>query len=306
MRFVVRVGVYFWARSANPSGATDSPNCGIHDYEGAITATEPRKIHPMKPRFAREYFMELDRVLAARSAVVKSRHKGDTGDSRERILIEMLNDHLPIISRAHQGGAILDYRDNLSAQTDIIIYSNWSPLLKQSGKPIFLAPGCYAAIEVKSVVTQEVLIKYFEESRNLQQMRKFVMSLDEHGVYPPVKSSKKICTGIFGYESRIKTSSVFELFRRMEKAGWENIDMPDFICINGTGCWTRLRSEDTAAFYSTDGKTTLEQAKQQIKYVVDDMAFGKMLETILGYVSYVGPVRNFLSLYVNHFYGGET
>lgn len=262
----------------------------------------------LEGRFARQYFKSVEPVLSARSESIKTAHKGDRGDSREKILVEALNDHLPMIARAHQGGAVLDYKDRLSPQVDVIIYLSWSPLLKQSGKSIFLASGCYAAIEVKFSLTKENLRDCFKKSNDLKMFRKFILSLEQHGVYPADLTAESICTGIFAYNSNLKPSKVFEVISEFDKKGFPNSRMPDFICVNGVGCWRRHRVEDIAAFHASrssrkSGKAkSLKERRREVIYSFDNLAFGRMLETILNYVAYVGPVRSHLNLFIDRIF----
>src|SRR5689334_1731188 len=96
-----------------------------------------------KPRFVAEYFKDIESVLAAHHALTPRQHAGDKGEDRESFLVTVLNNHLPVIARAHRGGTVIDSLENRSKQADIVVYSSWSPLLGQQEKPVFLAEGAF-------------------------------------------------------------------------------------------------------------------------------------------------------------------
>lgn len=256
----------------------------------------------MPDRFVTAYFRKIEAVLAAKSNAIHSTHKGDRGDSREDILLEVLNDHLPLIVRAHKGGAIIDVKDQLSSQIDIIVYSNWAPLLKQSGKPLFLSSGCHAAIEVKSTLTSDVVREFFATSRRLKSMRKFLFPIDEIEIFPKSRTANSLCTGLFAFQSSVTPKKVLELIQSFEKEKFPSVAMPDFICINSEGCWQRWRTEDDNVF-AWDPRTpesTPEDLRRQAAYsFMDYNTLPIMLETILDYCSYIGPLRESLSMYVH-------
>src|SRR4051812_13715346 len=177
-----------------------------------------RETFPESKRFVHSYFTQLEGVLAAKSVAIVSSHRGDRGDSRESILVECLNDHLPLIARAHKGGAILDVRDELSSQVDIVVYSNWAPLMKQTGKSLFLSSGCYAAIEVKSILTTETVREAFAFSRQVKSMLKFLGTPSDGGLLLMGDTAASICTGIFAYKSVITPEKVTSLIRSFDDA----------------------------------------------------------------------------------------
>jgi hypothetical protein len=249
-------------------------------------------------RFASKYFKRLEDVIAARSAAIKSIHRGDLGDSREKILVDVLNDHLPLISRAHQGGAILDCLDTITSQIDVVVYSNWMPLLRQSGKPIFLASGCHAAIEVKSRLDAKSLDGFIRASGAIKKLLKFQTNdLTLDGVFPSSNTAHSICTGIFAYNTSLTEDAIFKILKRFKDQ--ENKYFPDFICVNGSFCLKRERVEDASAFYpGKDSQVrTLDERRRQILFGFDRTPFVTMLETILNYTSYIGPLERQLSTY---------
>lgn len=79
----------------------------------------------------------------------------DKGATREDILKEFFERHLPMRSAVIKGGFIFDSNGNESEQMDLIIINDLTLQFKQfdgekSSKSFNLVEGCYAAISVKS------------------------------------------------------------------------------------------------------------------------------------------------------------
>jgi hypothetical protein len=250
-----------------------------------------------------KYFKALEQSLAASAAVPVSIHKGDKGEDRERLLVNVLNDHLPKIATAHRGGAVLDCRDILSGQTDVVVYSNWAPLLQQHGKPIFLADGTFAAIEVKSLLTVQNLKQALQAATNIKNLYKFHMGLEMHGVFPASHTAHTICTGIFAFKSLVQPEVILKTLFDHHKSGVANHAMIDFVCVNAECCIYRHRTEDIHSFLSvgTDDRTgqTTSKRKKECIYHTSPNSLASMLDVLLNYVSYIGPLHRPLEHYLH-------
>jgi len=237
-----------------------------------------------------QYFRNLEKMIASQFDLSISQNSSDRGEDREDFLVGILNNHLPSVSRAHRGGIIMDHWDTTSRQTDIIIYSSHSPCLAQNKKPLFLAEGVFAAIEVKSILNSKGLSSALSWSRNLKRMQKFLCS-KECGIYGRKDTSESICTGIFSYTSDIRSPEVVlkKLFD-YHKSGVPNYEMLDFVCVNSKFCVFRQRTEHVKTFVTKEGRVKTKCRRRQCLYeVTDRQPFAMMLATILEYISYVGP-----------------
>ena len=204
-----------------------------------------------KNRFVTKYFLDLEKLLSTDVRVQSTVNPSDKGENAEELLLGVLNNHLPNAARAYRGGTILDCNDKQSNQVDIAVYSTWSPLLHQNKKPVFLAEGTYAAIEVKSTLTKKSLLAYLQSSTKIKRLRKFLVS-EAAPLISSSAASKSICTGIFAYSSRIKKpETVHRTLMDYQKTGVKNTEMPDFVCINGQFCFQRHRTEDVAAYFAS-------------------------------------------------------
>lgn len=254
-------------------------------------------------RFVTKYFKALERSLAARAAVPGSAHRGDQGEDRERLVVNFLNDHLPKIATAHRGGAVLDSRDVLSAQTDVVVYSNWSPLLQQQGKPIFLAEGTFAAIKVKSLLTAQNLKQALQAATHIKNLLKFHMGLEMHGVFPASQTAHTICTGIFAFNSLVKPDAIRKLLFDHHKSGVANTAMIDFVCVNAAYCIYRHRTEDIHSFFTigSGGRTrqSTSERKKECIYATSLNPLASTLDVLLDYISYIGPLRKSLLPYLH-------
>jgi hypothetical protein len=185
----------------------------------------------MSERVAGQYFKGVERLLASRYGLIGSSHPSDKGESREALLVEVLNNHLPHTARAYRGGQVLFVTDQRSAQTDVVIYSAYAPRLAQHEKPMFLAEGVYVAVEVRSVLNLDMLPAFVRWSHQIKSAPRAVRLRDGSVIEKPAP----IATGLFAYTT--KARSMETLAQRLAKACTAPKilpeDRPDFICING-------------------------------------------------------------------------
>ena len=119
--------------------------------------------------------MEVSRATIFQAAARKLRqdfaelstvpHKGLKGDEAARLVRMFLNDHLP--KRFMAGaGFIIDQRDQISKQTDVVIYDAMNcPVYRASEEAaIFPADNVAAVVEVKSRIDKE---KFKEAAANI-------------------------------------------------------------------------------------------------------------------------------------------
>jgi hypothetical protein len=253
-------------------------------------------------RFVADYLGSIEAVLAAQYAVSRAPHRGDRGEDREEFLVGVLNNLLPQATRAFRGGTILDVGDRKSDQTDIVIYSIWTPLLRHTKKPVFLAEGTYAAVEVKSVLDGSTLTEALRGATKIKKLRKFtrgeIADMGMKGRYHPTFS---ICSGIFAYTSKLKPKGIHDRLMEYHRSGVPNTEMVDFVCVNQQYCFHRLRTEHSSAAYAEFGPAparTLEEFQRECRYVCAVVPLGTALSTILNYVSNIRPPMNSFQKYL--------
>jgi hypothetical protein len=111
-------------------------------------------------------------------------HKGETGRSNERILVDLLLKFLP--KRYSVGsGIIIDKDGNRSRQIDVIIYdAHFHPELFAQGTTIlFPVDIVYMTIEVKTTFNKETIRQSIENIASVKQLKyiqREIVSLDHH------------------------------------------------------------------------------------------------------------------------------
>lgn len=249
-------------------------------------------------RFVAEYLASVEKVVAAQYSVSRAPHRGDRGEDREEFLLGVLNNLLPQATKAFRGGMILDVGDRKSNQTDIVIYSVWAPLLRHTKKPVFLAEGTFAAIEVKSILDGATLTDALHASTKVKQLRKFTRGeISDLGMTDKYHPSFTICTGIFAYSSKLKPEGVHDCLMEYFRSGTPNTEMIDFVCVNQKYCYHRLRTEHSPAAIS--GPMTLEEFQRDCRYLCSPLALGTAISTILSYVSNIRPPLNSFDKYLH-------
>lgn len=101
-------------------------------------------------------------------------HRGLKGNERVVPLMSFLKRHLPKAFAVGKGEAI-DFRDNQSGELDLFIYDRHTAAPIQSLTDNILVPAeaLYAVIEVKSVLTQDELIKCMKAAKKIRDLRPY-------------------------------------------------------------------------------------------------------------------------------------
>jgi hypothetical protein len=235
-------------------------------------------------RVLAKYFTESEQILDSQYALNSSDNSSDKGENREEFLLNFLNNNLPKVAVACRGGMIIDQWDRKSSQTDIVVYSSFAPLLRNNKKPLFLAEGAFAAIEVKSLLTSSILSSVLNWSSRLKCLEK-----NENNTLRIARTSESICTGVFAYASNIDDpTKIIEMLREHRVAtAAPNTRMIDFICVNKKFCIVRHRTEDVTSSLR-NGKDITKATKKKAVYHVYTNAVGFMMSRIVDSVSYVG------------------
>jgi hypothetical protein len=162
-------------------------------------------------------------------------HPGEKGEEVQEILKKFLNSHLPK-RFSTSSGIIIDTNNNMSKQTDMIIYDTLSSPIYRSSETTQIIPydAVAAVIEVKSCLNKKELVDAFEKIVSCKQLKKRPLSqLDQR---PTGTKLTTIGTYgiIFGFDSNIKLKTLAEhmigLNQKHESKIW-----PDMVIILDKG-----------------------------------------------------------------------
>jgi hypothetical protein len=138
-------------------------------------------------------------------------HSGLKGNQAERLVKAFLKAHLP--KRYDVGsGFILDHFDNVSKQTDVIIYDAFNcPVYRASDDAaIFPSDNVAAVIEVKSRLDKEQLTSSFENILATKQLSKLVAE-------GPSFITSQTLGCLFAFESSISLDKIAEHYTDLTK-----------------------------------------------------------------------------------------
>ena len=162
-------------------------------------------------------------------------HSGEKGEEVEKILKEFLNSHLPQRFRA-SSGILIDNENNISRQTDVIIYDALSsPIYRHSEKTqIIPFDTVVAVIEVKSCLNKNEIKDAFEKIVSCKKLKKRPLSqLDQR---PTGSRLTTIGTFgiIFGFDSDTKLETLAENIKEFNK-DYESKLWPDMVIVLDKG-----------------------------------------------------------------------
>lgn len=143
-------------------------------------------------------------------------HAASKGAEAEHILRTFLNDHLPGRFRAG-AGFIIDVRDEVSPQTDIVIYDAFHcPVYHRSQDvAIFPSNNVAAVVEVKSVLDRSGLADAHRKSEAIKGLAKTWSPAQTSQSPTPVLEQTMTC--LFAFQSTIKLEKIREYYSEMIK-----------------------------------------------------------------------------------------
>lgn len=153
-------------------------------------------------------------------------HPTDTGENREELLVNFLNNHLPAKYEALKGGKIFDSNGNVSEQVDIIVYDKNTPQLKERARTLFMSEGVGAAIEIKPNIDKSSLKEALDK---IESFKKPLKSLITPITISEVKNN--VYSGIFAY----KTSMTADEIKALVLERYKDLEIGlcvDFVCVN--------------------------------------------------------------------------
>lgn len=188
----------------------------------------------------RDYFKKQSRLLQSQYEGSATNHRGDTGTNREHILANWLEKHLPKATTPELGGQIIDSKEQITDQIDIVLYNDNVPRFGGNPKSYYFTEGVIAAIQVKSKITSSELSSAID---NLDSVKK--CKLRPSSGFTFGQPSENILTGIFAFELNThdfaSTQGLVDSLKRRESQGKKPVD---FVYINqkayityNTGIW---------------------------------------------------------------------
>jgi hypothetical protein len=185
-----------------------------------------------------EFFNKVRSALNSARNVSQIDHPGVRGRAREIFVQDMLRPILPPYVE-FGSGKIADSKGNMSAETDVVIYSRQTlpPLLFESDFGIYPAEAVIYAIEVKSKLTVaeiQTTIKKFARLRDLQYLPS---ALNER--YQQIApNSVPAIPWLFAFETDLAYGGKDELerYREYDANADSNPIVPVF-CVAGRGYW---------------------------------------------------------------------
>lgn len=162
-------------------------------------------------------------------------HAGEKGTEAEDILRIFLNQHLPQRFRA-ASGFIIDNENNISSQTDVIIYDALaSPVYRYSNKTLILPADTVASvIEVKSRLNKSDLEDAYKKIASCKSLRKRPLSDADQKATGSDLSTIATFGAVFGFDSDTSLATlakhIEELNRQYDSPLW-----PDMVLVLDKG-----------------------------------------------------------------------
>lgn len=129
-------------------------------------------------------------------------HYGESGAEAEIILRDFLNDHLPKRFAADTG-CVIDDQNNISMQTDIIIYDALNSPIFRKGKRVLILPNDNVAsvIEVKSKLNKDELKDAAKKVASTKALKKTPVNDGDQPVTMSPLVIERTFGVVFAYES---------------------------------------------------------------------------------------------------------
>lgn len=123
----------------------------------------------------RDYYQNMANALNDEKEASKIfPNPSDSGSTREKIFKQFLETHLPKRCDIISGGFLINSNGSESKQIDIIVTNDLTLQFKKfasnGGKAFCTIEGCYAAIAVKSELTEQRLVQSLDEFASIPKM----------------------------------------------------------------------------------------------------------------------------------------
>ena len=129
-------------------------------------------------------------------------HYAESGAEVEIILKDFLNEHIPKRFAA-DSGLVIDVEDNISLQTDVIIYDAINSPVYRKGERVLILPNdnVAAVIEVKSRLNKRELEDAAKKISSVKKLKTTpITGVDQPVTFSPLVNTKTMGV-VFAYES---------------------------------------------------------------------------------------------------------
>jgi hypothetical protein len=146
-----------------------------------------------------QFFKDTSAILFAEFQRSRSvQHTTLKGRDREVFIESFLKKSFP--SKFVIGtGEILDAKDNVSGQADIIIYDEYMPVFDYSSTKHFLSEGVFAHIEIKSDLTGDEVTKALDITASIKKLEREIKPIMHTG-----EINNKVFSCLFAYSGQTK------------------------------------------------------------------------------------------------------
>lgn len=173
----------------------------------------------------KQFFRDTNKLLIDEYERSKNlNHSTLKGNCRELFLTKFLRSTFPqkfVIGT----GEIIDSKDEISKQADIIIYDELMPTFDYGGSSHYLSGGVLSHIEVKSNLDKQDLIKALSIAESVKTLERDIDSSMHFGNLP-----KSIFSSIFAFESS-ESSTIKKHMDEYYSSTGDNKSFPDLVCV---------------------------------------------------------------------------
>jgi len=162
-------------------------------------------------------------------------HSGEKGEEVEKILKEFLNSHLPQRFRA-TSGILIDNENNISRQTDVIIYDAFSSPIYRSSEKSQIIPydTAVAVIEIKSCLNKKELGDAYKKISSCKELKKRPLSLSDQRPTGSRLTTIGTFGIVFGFDSDTKLETLAEHVKELNQ-GFKSNHWPDMVIVLDKG-----------------------------------------------------------------------
>lgn len=146
-------------------------------------------------------------------------HFAERGAEAEIILRDFLNSHLPKRFAADTG-IVIDEKDSISSQTDVIIYDAINSPIYRKGERVLILPNDNVAsvIEVKSMLSKAELEDAAKKIASVKKLKKTpVTGADQPVTFSPLITTKTLGV-VFAYDSATSLLTLAENLREINQS----------------------------------------------------------------------------------------
>lgn len=192
-----------------------------------------------KPTIA-SLFSDAAKVLRAEFEYVRTTnpHSGEKGAEAEEIVKKFLNNHLPQRFRA-ASGVVIDERNQLSKQTDVIVYDALASAVYRAADRMQIVPAnvTAAAIEVKSSLTKDELRDAYEKIASVKSLEKTAIGAMDRPTTRTGLDTIGTMGVVFGFDSDTSLAALAKNARELNTE-FESFLWPDMIVVLDKGIVT--------------------------------------------------------------------